>query len=240
MEDIGSIARQNIEKIKNSDYPGRGIVLGVSPSGKELVQIYWTMGRSASSKNRMMCKEDGVVKVKPIDESVEMQNESLIIYNATAHVGKAHVVTNGRQTDTIAEYLKNGKSFEGALREWSFEDDPPIYTPRISGLVFADGANSICMLSIIKALGQNPDLLTHQFFEYNTSLPGYGHCIHTYSLSKICDSFSGEPYLLTVFDDINENAEHYWNALPKDKRVALYVKHINIINGEAADRIINN
>lgn len=133
----------------------------------------------------------------PIDETAEMCHENLIIYNASRQVGNAHIVTNGRQTDTVAEYLENGGSFEEALRGWSYEDDPPICTPRISGVIFSDGAGSFYKLSIIKALSQNPHLLSRQFFDYTTPLPGYGHCIHTYSLAKTCCSFDGEPFNLT-------------------------------------------
>jgi hypothetical protein len=235
MSEISLLAKQNLDNLKNSDYPGRGIVLGVTPSGKELVQIYWTMGRSQNSKNRVMIREGANIKTVPHDKTLEMQHEDLIIYNAAMQVGSTHIVTNGRQTDSIAASLQNGGSFEDALYPWEFENDGPIYTSRVSGTVTA-GEKSGYKLSIIKALEQNPALLSHQFFSY-APLPGYGHCIHTYSLTETCKPFAGEPYWVSIFDDLDANADYYWNILPEDKRVALYIKHINIASGEYEERI---
>lgn len=239
MSIISKQAQQNIGILKKSDYPGRGIICGLTPSGKELVQIYWTMGRSKSSKNRVMLREGDNVKTLPYDKSLEMQHEELIIYNVSAQVCNAHIVTNGRQTDTINEYLAKGGSFEEALYRWEFENDAPIYTTRISGLAVADGTNSHYKLSLIKALEQNPDLLSHQFFSYKAITPGYGHCIHTYSLSQTCMPFNGEPYWSKVFETVDENANFYWDILPEDKRVALYAKQIDILSGKVIDRILS-
>lgn len=42
-------------------YPGRGIVLGVSPDGKWAVTAYFIMGRSVNSRNRVFENtEDGI------------------------------------------------------------------------------------------------------------------------------------------------------------------------------------
>ena len=54
------------------------------------------------------------------------------LYNGTL------VVTNGDQTDTIVDYLKQGKSYFEALRTRQFEPDAPNYTSRISGVVNPD------------------------------------------------------------------------------------------------------
>ena len=238
MNIINEMAEENLNNLKNSDYPGRGIIAGITPSGKELVQIYWTMGRSKNSKNRIMLSDGDNIKTIPYDRTLEVIHEDLIIYNVSAKVGNKHIVTNGKQTDTISDYFTKNDTFEEALYQWEYENDIPIYTSRISCFAAVDGVNSYYAISIIKALEQNPSLLTHQFFKYKPDMKGYGHCIHTYSLSQTCMPFSGEPYWIRIFNDINDNA-NYWNILPKDKRVALYVKHINISNGEVKDKICN-
>ena len=38
------------EILKANEYPGRGIVAGLSADGKYAVSAYWTMGRSAGSR----------------------------------------------------------------------------------------------------------------------------------------------------------------------------------------------
>ena len=41
------------EQLKTNAYPGRGIVLGLAPSGKKALIAYFIMGRSANSRNRV-------------------------------------------------------------------------------------------------------------------------------------------------------------------------------------------
>jgi len=236
---VYKIARDNLARLRESGYPGRGILLGLTPSGKELVVMYWIMGRSPSSQNRILHKEGHTVMTVPFDRSLEMKGEHLKIYNASTQRGKAFIVSNGRQTDAIADHLDKAGGFEESLRCWAFEDDGPIFTPRISGLVFAGDVQSVYKLSVIKALEQNPELLSRQFFEYANPLPGCGHCVHTYSLSQTCAPFSGEPYWAPVLEGVEENADCYWNSLPVDKRVAIYVKHIDRVTGAYRDKIIN-
>ena len=81
MDIVNAKAIYNLDNIKNSYYIGRGIIMGVTPSAKEFVQIYWTMGRSQNSKNRILVKESDCVKTKPLDLSLETQHEDLTIYN---------------------------------------------------------------------------------------------------------------------------------------------------------------
>ena len=41
------------EKLSTNAYPGRGIVLGITPDGKKSVAAYVIMGRSVNSRNRI-------------------------------------------------------------------------------------------------------------------------------------------------------------------------------------------
>ena len=47
--EIGSME----EKLSSNTYPGRGIVLGLTPDGKQAVAAYFIMGRSVNSRNRI-------------------------------------------------------------------------------------------------------------------------------------------------------------------------------------------
>ena len=40
-------------ELSSTTYPGRGIIIGKSADGKKAVSAYWTMGRSAGSRNRV-------------------------------------------------------------------------------------------------------------------------------------------------------------------------------------------
>ena len=76
-----------LEKLlSQNEYPGRGIVAGLSEDGKYAVSAYWTMGRSAGSRNRIFTveTEDGneVIRTKAFDPSLIAGDPSLIIYAA--------------------------------------------------------------------------------------------------------------------------------------------------------------
>jgi hypothetical protein len=45
------------EIITNNPYPGRGIVLGLTPDGKRAALAYFIMGRSAGSRSRAFVKK---------------------------------------------------------------------------------------------------------------------------------------------------------------------------------------
>ena len=141
--EIGSMA----EKLSTNPYPGRGIVLGVTPDGTKAVAAYFIMGRSTNSRNRVFIEEADGIRTEAHDPSL-MSDPHLIIYHPVREIGQGLIVTNGDQTDTIWNFLARGESWEAALRTRQFEDDKPNWTPRISGLQAMDGSYK---LSILKA-----------------------------------------------------------------------------------------
>lgn len=225
------------KKITDSLYPGRGIVIGKTPNGKNIVQVYWIMGRSDNSRNRIFEKDGGYIRTKAFDES-KLIDSSLVIYYPIKYVEENHIVTNGNQTETIVEFLKKGSTFEEALKTREFEPDPPNYTPRISGIVNVAGNGY--KLSILKTAENNEELGQRNFFAYDKYINGAGHCITTYSDDgNPLPSFNGEPYLVKVFNDIIETTKTFWDYLNKDNRVSLLVKHINVKTGKTEFEIIN-
>ena len=116
------------EKLSANRYPGRGIVLGLTPDGKEAVAAYFIMGRSVNSRNRIFALEPDGIRTEAYDPS-KMEDPSLIIYHPVRQLGRALIVTNGDQTDTIRDFLEKGKTMEEALRTRKFEHDGPNWTP---------------------------------------------------------------------------------------------------------------
>ena len=181
--------------LKNNTYPGRGIVLGLTPDAKHIFLGYFIMGRSVNSRNRIFVSQpDGGILTRAWDES-KLSDPSLIIY-APIRVPKEDtwVVTNGDQTDTVCDFLNKGLSFEEALRTRTFEPDAPNWTPRISGIVHLGEEGASYKLSILKSDNLNGESLERHFWEYPQPLAGEGHFLHTYR----CDgnpipSFEGEP-----------------------------------------------
>ena len=229
---------QNLTDILTSHpYPGRGIVLGRTPDNAKAVIAYFIMGRSENSRNRIFETTADGIRTKAFDES-KMVDPSLIIYHPVRVVGDTTVVTNGDQTDTVRDFLLEGKSYIEALRTRCYEPDPPNYTPRISGVVNKDG--SYC-LSILKSADGNPDCNHRFFYEYDAPIAGTGHFIHTYqeNLDPL-PSFEGEPRKIVMGDVTAKSfADEIWANLNPDNKVSLFVQTIDLASGERDTVIIN-
>ena len=225
------------ELLQNHPYPGRGIMLGRSADNKNAVIAYFIMGRSENSRNRIFEETEDGIRTKAWDES-KMVDPSLIIYHPVRMVGGDTVVTNGDQTDTVADYMKEGKSYFEALRTRCYEPDPDNYTPRISGIVAEDGA--YC-LSILKSADGNPACNHRFFYEYDAPLAGKGHFIHTYqeNLDPL-PSFEGEPRPVAITaPDAESLANELWLSLNEDNKVSLFVRYIDLETGDYETSIIN-
>ena len=225
--------------LSENTYPGRGIVTGMSADGKCGMIAYFIMGRSENSRNRVFERFDSGMRTRAFDES-KLTDPSLIIYNPylACKCGKADIVTNGDQTDTVYNFLAEGKTFEEALATREFEPDAPNFTPRISALVHYDGALRYEM-SILKSANGDGSVCNRFFYRY-TARAGIGHFIHTYK----CDgnpipSFSGEPEEVSLPNTAEELGALVWENLNEDNKVSLFVRCVPM-DGSAPTEIIIN
>ena len=201
------------DKLKDNTYPGRGIVLGVTPDGKHSVAAYFIMGRSANSRNRVFCKGPDGIRTEAHDPS-KLEDPSLIIYHPVRTMGDALVVTNGDQTDTICQH----GDFRKGLMTREYEPDEPNWTPRISAILNANGSFE---MSILKH--KNGRCL-REFFCYEGCDENQGYFISTYQGDgNPLPTFAGEPLEVTV-----PKPEEVWAALNGDNKVSLYTN----VNGE--------
>ena len=226
------------EYLAINNYPGRGIALGMSPDGKKAVIAYFIMGRSINSRNRVFVADGQGLRTEAFDISL-LADPSLIIYAPVRVLGNNTIVTNGDQTDTIYDYLADGKSFAAGLRSRCFEPDAPNFTPRISGIVCCENGGFSYKLSILKH-GATADDCRRYFYEYAVPTAGLGHIIHTYAADgDPLPSFSGEPVAVAIENDIDSFASAVWSGLNQDNKVSLFVRYLDIADGTFVDRIIN-
>ena len=250
------------ELLKGNRYPGRGLVIGKTPSGKVAV-AYFIMGRSANSRNRVLEVKDGEVYTRAADES-KVEDPSLIIYRALATAGEWLVVTNGDQTDTIMDELAKCKggvatdddfeiamsevAFEEALCTREYEPDEPNFTPRISGMVdFKEGRYEISILRRNEELVDEEDVeegiefsdCEREFFE-GAMEEGKGYLIHTYDgEGSPLPSFSGDAREVSINDDLSEFTDDIWQSLDEDNKIALYTRFVDPETLEYEERLVN-
>ena len=226
------------ELIKGNSYVGRGIVIGKTADGKKAATAYFIMGRSANSRNRVFTEKDGAVFTEPFDAS-KVEDPSLIIYAAIREYENNLIVTNGDQTDTVYQGLKNGISFSDALTQREFEPDAPNLTPRISGMLTFDEGDFSYQMSILKSADAEGTACNRYTFSY-PALAGLGHFIHTYVTDgNPIPTFQGEPERVAIPDDIDTFTDTLWNALDEQNKISLYVRYIDLATGETDNRMIN-
>ncbi len=227
------------EVLKQMEYPGRFIVIGRDSQRRDVV-VYGVTGRSPSSQARRIVDEGSRVRVEPTDPNILKQgNPSLLLYDCIRFVNGNIIVSNGRQTDLIAEtiekslgqptalsalvkaferpYLVEGERKGKYIDLTKFEPDEPSNTPRISAVVTREGA----AISIVRSIGLGCRS-GKSFFEIP---PAEGWCtmIATYAgqnvpSGKPIPMFTGEPREVRLPDSEPKFlAEHIYRLLqPKE------------------------
>ena len=226
-------------ELSANSYPGRGIVIGKSADGRYAVTAYFIMGRSENSRNRVFVEEGEGIRTQAFDPS-KLTDPSLIIYAPVRVLGNKTIVTNGDQTDTVYEGMDKQLTFEQSLRSREFEPDGPNYTPRISGILHIENGCYNYAMSILKSNNGDPEACNRYTFAYENPIAGEGHFIHTYQNDgNPLPSFEGEPKWVKIDQDIDAFTDMLWNNLNADNKVSLFVRYIEIANGNYETRIVN-
>ncbi|HVU06759.1 MAG TPA: IMP cyclohydrolase [Candidatus Paceibacterota bacterium] len=227
------IAQENLRALASNPYPGRGFVLGLSEDGESFFQVYWIMGRSESSRNRVF--ECGMeqplsfsgprVSTRAADPSkVQEKDRHLIIYDAMLEAPGLFVVSNGAQTNAVRDAMKDGAFLMDSLKDWQYEPDAPNHTPRITGVIDLRPGGEAEIAVLLKT----PDGDGCVRMRYPLGLqPGFGYCVTTYETDgNPLPSFRKPPYIMPIRGLVHDILDTYWSALDKVNRVAIVVKQI--------------
>ncbi len=226
------------DRVDANPYVGRGIIIGKTPDASKAASAYFIMGRSENSRNRVFLEEGKNIMIKAFDES-KLEDPSLIIYYPVREHENKLIVTNGDQTDTVYDFIKEGKSFEDALMTRCFEPDAPNWTPRISGMITFEEGDFTYKMSILKSADAEGTQCNRYFYNYNP-IAGLGHFIHTYVTDgNPIPTFQGEPERVEMNDDIDAFTEEIWSSLNEQNKISLYVRYTDLATGESECRMIN-
>jgi hypothetical protein len=238
----------NLDMLARNPYPGRGIVMGTDQDSKYAVQVYWIMGRSEGSRNRIFKYDsEGRLFTEPADPAkVKNQNDlALIIYNAMKedYVYGNYVVTNGSQTDHIIHGVKcmPESTLRDCLQTQLFEPDEPNFTPRISGQFRFRHGQCHAELSLLRRcqLVRRDDCV-RSYYDYTDIAPGFGFCVTTYAGDgNPLPQFEGDPYPMPIIGNIDQVLNTYWNNLNQDNKVSVAVKFIDLKTGKSEIKVIN-
>ncbi len=229
------LAETNLLNLSRNPYPGRGIIVGLDETGNFLVQVYWIMGRSQNSRNRIFeYEKSGNRLFTTAADPSQVKDASLIMYNAMreapykANEGTAyHVVSNGHQTDAVVDCYLDTPTLVMALHKYTYEPDAPNFTPRITAVSCWRQHTPTAVMAILRKSVSLRDACDRQFYEFGNLESGFGHCITTYSGDgNPLPAFNGVPYLLPLRGAERQIAQTYWEALDPDNRVSLAVKFI--------------
>lgn len=241
-------AISNLEQLGANTYPGRGIVLGRSPDGEAAVQVYWIMGRSEGSQNRVFAENGESVRTEVFDDDLEKGDPELTLYNAMSPVRRGvHVVSNGRQTDSIVRAMRKHKgegavgthaAFVESLDNWKFEPDEPNFTPRISGFT-TSSSYGVSSISRHPLTGEPVHVFGRGKLEKIEM--GHGLALHTYEGDgNPLPAFTDYPFPVPILGSAQETAEMFWEkGLNPDNRVAIAARFITRRTGEVDQAIIN-
>ena len=226
-------------ELSSTSYPGRGIIIGKTADGTKAAIAYFIMGRSENSRNRVFVEDGEGIRTQAFDPS-KLEDPSLIIYAPVRVLGNKTIVTNGDQTDTVYDLMKDGLTFEQSLRTREFEPDAPNYTPRISGLLEFEDKAFTYQMSILKSNNGNPAQCNRYTFSYDNPVAGEVHFIHTYmGDGNPLPSYEGEPTLVNIPNDMNEFADTVWNSLNNENKVSLFIRFVDLNTGNYETKIIN-
>jgi hypothetical protein len=240
VSDLLDIAETNFARqLAGNAYPGRGLVLGRSGDGEAWLQLYWIMGRSANSRNRVFVADGATLRSEPFDAAA-VEDPSHILYDAMLELERVYLVSNGDQTRTLRDAIAQGGTFEAALATREREPDAPNYTPRISGMLDLRGREPALALSLLKANRADPAQTDRTSFRPALPPPGFGLGLTTYrGDGSPLPSYEGEPLWLPVPGSPEALLARYWEALAPANRVALALKWIPLRGGAGTLRILN-
>ena len=236
--------------LSSKTYPGRGIVVFHPKETSTLLCAYWIMGRSENSRNRVFeevrSENSSRFSIRTVAaDETKIEDPHLIIYNARLSIDEKNIViiTNGDQTDTIAQFVEDGNdenvAFMKALETRTFEDDSPNFTPRISVMVNAKSGN--VSFSSLQCADVEKQTTVRNFSFYDQVGEGQGYLLTTYvdngnplpsgSLSPIkveCKSQNSHDFI-----------ENIWKSLDDDNKISLYIEEIDLNNGNSKCKLIN-
>jgi len=234
--------KDDLSALENMVYSGRGIIIGVTPSGNTFIGYFLT-GRSHSSRSRKLVQQQKtkIIRTELTDkQQLKQVNLALLLYPAIIPTGNILIAGNGAQTQLLYSKIKNSvdkmtdnifslpdimkkafsepffvydKENDKMIDLTNYEPDPPNNTPRITATVCGwDGA-----MHITRCEDARKNSETHKII----LSPGKGNLITTYKgdNKEPLKPFMGKPLDVIINSETADNlAENIYSAICNRKK----------------------
>lgn len=213
---------------------GDGIIIGKTKDNKAVLACF-KVGIDAPCNS--MYENDGeTVTSLPFDVTKKTEEES--VFSAVRQTANRIILSNGSQTDTICDYLDDGKSFKKALEQVDLKECESVSSPRVSGILTFDPLDFEYEMNIVKSCDEKGSACNRFTFSY-VPCDGVGHFLSAFGGEEQPVEFCGEPKRVKIPDNVDDFASQLWNCLNKKGKTSLYVKYVDISTEIIAVRLFN-
>ncbi|MFD7157783.1 IMP cyclohydrolase [Kribbella sp. NPDC059898] len=200
------------------EYPGRGLAVGRDADGVPFF-AYWLTGRSPASQSRELVVNDRELIVRdtsggPVDD--------LRHYTAATRGDDWFILGNGTQVAALTATRATHPDLQLALRQLTYEPDPPIRTPRITAsAVLRDDELTDVVVGSARAYGGAPELTEHPSVYLARIAPGTAVTTTTYDGTATAITTNGRPVTVDVSRSWASVTDAIWASLTPSLRVAV-------------------
>lgn len=204
--------------IESVEYPGRGLAIGRDVDGVPFF-TYWLTGRSPASQARELVVHDREIIVRdtsggPVDD--------LRHYTAATHGDDWVIVGNGTQVGELTAAREQQPDLQLALRQLTYEPDPPIRTPRITAAATITGTDlTDVVIGSARAYDGAPELTEHPSLYAARIAPGTALTTTTYAGTASDITTHGRPVTVDVPGAWSTISDALWSILTPSLRVAI-------------------
>ena len=199
------------------EYPGRGLAVGRDVDGVPFFS-YWLTGRSSASQARELVVREREIVVRdtsggPVDD--------LRHYTAATRGDDWVIVGNGTQVGELTAARTLQPDLQVALRQLTYEPDPPIRTPRITaGATITDAGLTDVVIGSARPYDGAPELTEHPSLYAARIAPGTALTTTTYAGTADNVVVNGRPEVVAIPLPWSEITDNLWQSLQPSLRVA--------------------
>jgi IMP cyclohydrolase len=173
-----------------AEYPGRGLAIGRDADGVPFF-AYWLTGRSPASQARELVVHDHELIVRDTSGGPP---DDLRHYTAAIRWDNWVIVGNGTQVSELVATHGQQPDLQVAVRQLTYEPDPPIRTPRITAGATITGTElADVVVGSACAYDGAPELTEHPSLYAARIAPGAALTTTTYSGTADHVTTNGRP-----------------------------------------------